>query len=340
MDQRWRRKLKSDTEGRSNLSGDTWIPSQTGLNQKRCVIEKIREIPDQSQATSLPLLSSTSRRRPLSCWSGCPSLALLGGLRRTLSRQVSRREVVRYNRTMPNDISTIPAWLDPALEVTEANDSPKLPKNDFIILCLRILRDLGCAFDQALGVAANTMCECAYGKKYRGNNLGGVKIWKSKTSKTKRWWRSAGHQLSGDPAICYYRAYKDFEEFFSSWLKSFVPKPGIGKMPTKITTGDYRLIGKAFWEGQEWFPLLIEAGYKGAVTKEKPSGSIKAHESIIRDLRVRWIQNVLDTTPDGKWGKISIAKMKKWQTQNGLFSSGLVDPDSVSKIRDLFIVSP
>ena len=225
-----------------------------------------------------------------------------------------------------------PFWLVPALEVTEDSEPPKMSRSEFILRCIAALLSLGCDIDQAFGVVANAINETGWGRFYRAFNLGGWKIWKFSSTNAdgtpRRWWRALGNKGSGDPQTCFYRAFASLEEFLSEWLKTFVPKVNPGKKPN----GRYWKTGQQFWAGEEWFDDLIEAGYKGDVTKAHPRGSIESHHQIIKTLTVVYCQHLLGVVPDGKWGQKSRNACSAYQLANGLTLTGKLSEQTVDAL--------
>lgn len=220
-----------------------------------------------------------------------------------------------------------PSWLDESVEVTRANDAPKLPVVEFGPRCVEALLALGCSLEQACSVAGNTFNEAAFGRSYRGWNLGGWKITKSfadayklKHGKPAPWWRAVGNKSSGDRPWCYYRAFDGLEHFFREWLLLFVPKPG-----TVGSKHRYKRSGELFWSGGDWFPALIQRGYKGEVTKANPAGSIAEHRLLQRSALVRWAQARLGVVADGAWGPRSSAACSAFQVAHALPATGTLD---------------
>lgn len=213
-----------------------------------------------------------------------------------------------------------PFWLRPELEVTEHR--PPLERDPFIVACVQALLALGLTTEQALGVQANTISEIGWKFKFRAWNLGGVKInkntCKNPDGSPRRWWRALGHKKSGDPHTCFYRAYDSLEAYFAEWIRVFVPKP-----PAK---GRYGATGARFWAGLEWFPAMVEAGYKGEVTKANPTNSLTAHRALVREVSEYWAQHLLGgLVVDGAWGKKTQARCREWQKEHGLAETGELD---------------
>jgi len=229
------------------------------------------------------------------------------------------------------DLAPPPFWLVPSLEVTSEQDAPKLPRGKFVLACLAALLAQHLSLDLALGVAANTMNETGWGRYYHGDNLGGWKINKGTAhnpdGSPRRWWRALGNKGSGDPQTCFYRAFPSFEAYFAEWLANFVPKQGKPK-------GRYTKTGQQFWAGEPWFDDLIEAGYKGEVTRRNPSGSIHAHDQIVKTLLVYWVQSLLGVASDGQWGPKSKAACAGFQESVGLKATGVLDDATIKLLTD------
>jgi hypothetical protein len=102
------------------------------------------------------------------------------------------------------------------------------------------------------------------------------------------------------------------EHFFEEWVNQFVPKSG-----TVLEEHRYKATGEAFWSStpSSYFPLIIQAGYKGEVTKANPENSIKAHKQIRDRCKIILIQYLLKVKPDGSWGDLS---QKALDTKMGL----------------------
>lgn len=222
------------------------------------------------------------------------------------------------------ELQAPPFWLNPALEVTSANDAPKLSTAEFLIQSVDALRAAGCTFDQAINVTANAVNETGWGRYYRGWNLGGWKITKGTANNpdgtARRWFRALGNKSSGDPQTCFYRAFGSLRDFYEAWLLQFVPKNGSGR---------YKKTGEAFWAGEEWFDDLIAAGYKGDVTRRNPRPSIAAHEKIIGSVVIYYCQRKLGLVADGKWGPRSRAACMLYQANHGLEQTGQLDDETI-----------
>lgn len=247
----------------------------------------------------------------------------------------------------------VPSWLDPALEITEATDTPKPPIGVFIPMLTDLCLTLGCDLPQATGVAANSLSEVGFRLKYRGDNLGGWKLnedsakgFFQRFGRKPRWWRSQGNKSSGDPPWCYYRAFDSVQQFLAEWLRKFVPNPAT--LPAAPRRGPdpyarYRECGRAFWAHEPWFHLLIEGGYKGEVTKNRPQKSILAHQSLMCEVEEWWAQSRLRQTiksteeresfeVDGAWGKRSVALCLEFERIHHLPADGKLDPRTLATI--------
>jgi hypothetical protein len=187
---------------------------------------------------------------------------------------------------------------------------------------MQSLLSLDLTTEQALGVLANTISEIGWKFKFRAWNLGGVKIYKT-TSRNpdgspRLWWRALGHKKSGDAHTCFYRAYPSLALYFKEWIATFVPKPPNSKR--------YGATGARFWAGLEWFPAMVEAGYKGEVTKANPTNTLIAHRALVREVSEYWAQHLLGGLDvDGAWGAKSRERCREWQREHGLEETGELD---------------
>jgi len=241
-----------------------------------------------------------------------------------------------------------PRWLDLADEVTA--DEPKPPRDQFVVACMEACLRLDCNPMQAAGVTANVMNESAWGQSYRGNNLGGWKIYehyaiayRKAHGKGPRWWRGPGNKApgatpkdlkGGDPPWCFYRAFESIEDFLASWLKTFVPEPPLGT-PSRESkgdpaTGDYRLAGERFWGRRaNWFDAMVAAGYKGSRTEASPEQAIAEHHSLVQSALTRWGQSRLGVTADGAWGPKSKTACAAFQAWHGLSVTNILDDETL-----------
>lgn len=252
----------------------------------------------------------------------------------------------------------IPAWLDPACEVTAENDpTAKLPAAKFIPLFVDANLAAGLVVWEAIRVAANALSEVGYKFKCRGNNLGGWKITKAgakayekQHGRKPRWWRAPGNKApgatvrdlkGGDPPWCYYWAYDSVAEFFTKWRAKFLPKPAAGASRAELETrreetGNYRLAGYLFWNhDDEWFRALCDAGYKGRRTDDDPQPSYEAYLVLAREVGEWWAQAKLRVTVDGAWGPKSQTACRDFQARVGLPATGVLDDTTLSMLAAL-----
>lgn len=228
-----------------------------------------------------------------------------------------------------------PKWLDLADEVT--TDEPKLPRDQFVVACMEACLRLDCDPMQAAGVTANVLNESAWGQSYRAFNFGGWKIYEHYAityrkvhGKGPRWWRAPGNKApgatlkdlkGGDPPWCFYRAFDSIKDFLGHWLQHFVPRPDYA-----APYSGYRRCGKVFWAGDEWFPWLISAGYKGENTRKHPESAIVEHRQLVEAAITRWAQARLGgLVIDGVWGPKSRQICFVWQQTHGLEPTGVLD---------------
>jgi hypothetical protein len=204
----------------------------------------------------------------------------------------------------------LPFFLNPVREIVQEPPHPDLVT--FVLLVLTTLLGLGCSLDHALGIASNTMLETGWGRFYKGWNLGGVKVKKEWMTDETWWWRAPGHIESGDPPWCYYMGFTSMAAFFLFWLNRYV----------RATTGRYRKCSEQFQAGAEWFDDLIDAGYKGEVTRMNPEPSLERHEVIIDTLGRFWAQHTVDVKVDGEWGPKSRVAALAWQKRKGVEETG------------------
>lgn len=236
-----------------------------------------------------------------------------------------------------------PSYLDPTTEILHSDQPASYAAlNDrkkaivFILLSYKSLAKLSknIPTDSIISVIANSIVETGWGRYWKGWNFGGWKIgkgdvdaFKAKTGVCPPWWQAPGHVNSGDTEVCYYRGFAGPKTFYKEWIDRFVPKEASEKHR-------YFKTGKAFWEGKEWFPELIAAGYKGAVTKANPQPSIDAHEQIIKSVRTRIAQQLLGVEPDADWGKRSREACIAFQAKNGLPQTGTANSETIVKLLD------
>ncbi len=165
----------------------------------------------------------------------------------------------------------IPSWLDPTREITDRSDIDVTPEA-WVRAQLATLAGLGLDPERAAEAVAHCATECAWGRRAIGHNLGGVKLSErtaraaSTAGSPLAWLRSPGHVASGDPEVCYYRAFTDDAAFWRFWLARYVPKPG-----ARVSDDRYVKTGAAFWgpSPSAWFVALILAGYRGPVRERE-----------------------------------------------------------------------
>lgn len=226
----------------------------------------------------------------------------------------------------------VPSWLDPSKEVTERSGDRPAEGGPFVVAAMKAVLALGVTPHQAAGVVANAINETGWGAKYKAWNCGGWKITRKYAERHPGalWWRAPGNRDAGDKPWCYYRAFESFNGYFGEWVEHFVPKPGIDRDGDGDVDEDdergrsslYREAGDKFWAGENWFPSLIQGGYKGPVTKARPAGSIREHASLVRSALTRWAQSVIGVEPDGEWGPLSREACAAWQVAHELPADG------------------
>lgn len=228
-----------------------------------------------------------------------------------------------------------PSWLDPKTKIVTSDQPPSYVALDdkrkaivFIMISFCSLASLSktISHDQIISVIANSIVETGWGRKWKGWNFGGWKINKSDVDAFKAqnngvcppWWEAPGHVKSGDPEMCYYRGFPGPRSYYDQWLKRFVPKQS-------NESHRYHKTGAAFWDNKDWFPELIQAGYKGAVTKANPKPSIDSHELIVHSVKNRLGQMLLGLDPDGSWGSKSKAACESFQRVHSINPTGNLD---------------
>lgn len=241
-----------------------------------------------------------------------------------------------------------PGWLKTDDEITH-EDVHRYPVDRFVVECMEACLRLGCDVQQAAGVTANARNESANGQSYRCFNLGGWKITKAYADKYRAmhddkgppWFRAPGNKASGatpkdlrggDPPWCFYRVFESLDDFLAEWLKHFVPRPA-DPAPYKA----YRHCGELFWAGVEWFPALIDVGYKGQNTRENPTASIVEHHDLVHTSVIRWAQARLGSplVVDGRWGPKSRSMCLVFQKRYGLAASGEPDAATLAKLAQV-----
>lgn len=198
----------------------------------------------------------------------------------------------------------LPAWVDPALEVTDT-DVHYISPEQFVTAALEQLAALGCPRGRAIEVVAHCGTECKFGRRAAGNNLGGVKLSRTDVRAALReghplsWWRRAGHLEAGDGEVCYYRAFLDETAFWAHWLRRFVPRTAAAAERDR-----YIETGRLFWSTGDWFVAMLRAGYRGPVRQAELEQLVAAgrdpaeHRSVAAQLRaVAHVQRLIATEP-------------------------------------------
>lgn len=219
-----------------------------------------------------------------------------------------------------NNIIPPPSWLNPAKKLEDGPNEIELlvlPTKDqkileFLKRCYRATYNIAPTLDneQATGIIANFVVETGHGLKHRGNNLGGWKINKQFCLEYKRthngeepmWWERAGHIEAGDPPMCYYQVFDNYEHFITSWLERFVPANSDEEHRYHKTGIEFH---NNFSDPYAWFRLMVKAGYKGPVRALNPQPSVQTFEGVVNSIKRRLAQGFLNLEPDGVWGKES-----------------------------------
>lgn len=235
-------------------------------------------------------------------------------------------------------MSKAPSWLDPSLEITSPNETHFTPGEFAVTLVPLILSiDPSISADRAFELAAHFAGETGYGRHFRGNNLGGVKInqslirsYTAAHGTPPRWWSAAGHIAQGDAPTVYYMGYPSLTVFLTDWLARFVPRHGTAPKSRYARTGEL------FWDPASapgnWFRAMLDAGYRGDTTDTQKEGSMQAFRSITNRLKVLFGQQTIGAAADGAWGPRSRQLAAQWQQQHGLAASGELDDATLSKM--------
>jgi LAS superfamily LD-carboxypeptidase LdcB len=234
--------------------------------------------------------------------------------------------------------------VDPALELDPAQlpheVAPYAPFVQRVVDLLLTLPAEGprCSIQRALEIVGVYAVETGWGAHYRGNNLGGVTL----GSRTQTWWRAPG--LSGDSRIMYFAGFPSLAEFCRAWLEQFVPRPGTRR------SGSTRWVetGRLFWEGGEWFPALIQGGYRNDQTAHNPQPSIETHRNATGMAARLWacarLGVSLGATPGAAprrwWPPAAQAACAELQRQHGLPATGtVVAPDRALDLPTLELLA-
>ena len=219
-------------------------------------------------------------------------------------RQILIEEAKAFLPSQP-----IPSWLNPKMEVMwwKEDGTSQESFNQFLMASFNSLRGVAptIPLKSIVEVLSNSMVETGRGARAVGHNLGGWKLRKQGATQETRFWRAPGHVASGDEAVCYYQVFDSDAAFYQTWLTKFVPKETSEKR--------YKECGKLFHEGKDWFPALIQGGYKGEVTKANPDASIRSHQAMTNEMCVRLVQmlaGIADKSVDGDWGAGTSAAVK------------------------------
>lgn len=250
----------------------------------------------------------------------------------------------------------IPTWLDATKEVDKNN--PATPTGDkmflemdeksakalFLLVCLAaVMRaDPAVTIKKAIEVVANSVVETGWGKKWVKYNFGGWKITRAdveafraaNNGQSPEWWKAAGHVKSGDAPVVFYQTFASPDAFFKAWLLRFVPKN------KKVGEHRYAKTGAKFWlDDPTWFEEMCLAGYKGEVTAANPGPSVATHNNVIITMKPLIAQRLLGVTPDGVWGKDTIAACQKFQSTHGLSVTGTLTVQTFSKLIEVWKTS-
>jgi len=226
-------------------------------------------------------------------------------------------------------LGPVPKYLDPADEITDPPSHHFANRGEFARWCVDQLLALSLPLSRCFELAAHFALETGFGGAdkgagFRGWNLGGVKTYPAWAKQERargrrpRFFRAHGNVGTGDSETVVYQSYDSPTGFFTWWIERFLPRPVPGKAPVSGRVGDYSATGAAFWEGRDWFAELLAACYRGAVTRAKPAGSIKAQHQLTETIRVRWAQSRLGVAADGQWGPVSKGACGDYQRRRSL----------------------
>lgn len=227
----------------------------------------------------------------------------------------------------------IPAWLDPAMEVSARGAPCNI--HEWHVQTVDLALGLGCDIEQALSVTAYFSVETEGGKHIVGNGWGQVKItknfaemYKKQCGENSSWWRDAqGH--------CY-RAYKSYEDFLRRWLLIYVPCPPKSvELPVFPVLADFRRAGAHFhrwqspshvvWDFARWFLELLMAYSGGLLSEAKAKHQwhelLRVEESVKR----AWVQSRLDVPMNSIFWTQSHAALAQFQHSQGMEALGQFD---------------
>lgn len=239
-----------------------------------------------------------------------------------------------------------PAWLAAAAEKPVAV-SPTYTRTTFVLECMRWLLGAGLDPRKAANVTANSVLESGWGAQCYWYNGGGWKItrayaddYRARYRREPPWWKARGHEASGDPPWCFYRAFDNLTQYLSQWMERFVPVPNPGTASAR-----YAKTGERFWAGDErWFGEMILAGYKGTPSQlrmqalrlvgadDSAHPSVRGHRRLVQEVLTVWGQSRLNLDPDGAWGPKSHAACARWQAAKGLPSTGELDGPTLAAL--------
>ena len=236
---------------------------------------------------------------------------------------------------------TIPSWLDPTTEIKSNSQPEAYKKLDditksvvFILTSYKALRKCSPALttQQIFWIIGNSVSETGWGRLWNGYNFGGWKInksfaesYKKRFNKGAPWWQAAGHVASGDEPVVYYRGFNEPSEFYSEWVKRFIPSVA------NLTEKRYNKTGEAFWKpDSSWFKELCLAGYKGPVTQANPDKSIDSWEKVVSRCQALVAQHLLGIKVDGAWGPKSSTACLAFQTGYNITKDGKPNFETLS----------
>jgi hypothetical protein len=238
-----------------------------------------------------------------------------------------------------------PAWL--AAEAERSLDaSPTYTRVGFVRECMGWLVGAGLDPRKAANVTANSVLESGWGAQCYWYNGGGWKITRAyayahsaRTGHEPAWYKSRGHEASGDPPWCFYRVFDNLTQYLSLWMERFVPVPGTP------SPGPYAKTGERFWAGDErWFGELILVGYKGTPSQlrmralrvlgvgDAAHPSVKGHRRLVEEVLTLWAQLQLKLDPDGAWGPKIRAACSRYQAAKNLPVTGELDGPTVAAL--------
>lgn len=191
---------------------------------------------------------------------------------------------------------TLPHWLDPTCGVAAPKPLPRsnnkatrrAQEKAFALSQLAVLTSLGVGEFQRFELLGITFDEADRGRSSlsRLHNVVGQKAkedvaawFMRRFGYPLRWVEMPGHTRSGDPALVHYAVFTEDRVCWQLLLERvFGPNP---------YAHDYRDAAQKLQAGDlEWINALIEAGYRGDVTKAHPDVSIAAHRRLVTELRV------------------------------------------------------